>query len=155
MTRSRPTKQLMCAVRASSAYARRGPSSTKSRLLRNPPRRSSACARPTSSEAPSRWSRRGATTISIRTPGWMGSGWCSEAARATTARTTRGLGEFAVHEGIVIPRGAQYWFQSIGDEDLELVQVVAFDRDVKNERLDVEPRKLDVDSAQRFNGKTG
>ncbi len=65
------------------------------------------------------------------------------------------MGEFGVHEGIVIPRGAQYWFQCIGDEDLELLQVVAFDRDVKNERVDVNPRKLDVDSAQRFNGKTG
>ncbi len=65
------------------------------------------------------------------------------------------LGEFDVHEGIVMPRGAQYWFESIGDEDLELLQVVAFDRDVKNERVDVNPRKFDVDSAQRFNGKTG
>ncbi len=53
-----------------------------------------------------------------------------------------------------MPRGAQYWFESIGDEDLELLQVVAFDRDVKNEHVDVEPRKFDVDRAQRFNGKT-
>ena len=65
------------------------------------------------------------------------------------------LGEFGVHEGIVMPRGAQYWFESIGDEDLELLQVVAFDRDVKNERIDIEPRKFEGGSAQRFNGKTG
>ncbi len=65
------------------------------------------------------------------------------------------LGEFGVHEGIVMPRGAQYWFESVGDEDLELLQVVAFDRDVKTERIDVEAQKFDVGSVQRFNGKTG
>ena len=65
------------------------------------------------------------------------------------------LGEFGVHEGIVMPRGAQYWFESVGDEVLELLQVVAFDRDVKNERVDVEARKFDGGTAQRFDGKTG
>ena len=65
------------------------------------------------------------------------------------------LGEFGVHEGIVMPRGAQYWFESVGGEELELLQVVAFDRDVKNERVDVEPRKFEIGSVQRFNGKTG
>ncbi len=65
------------------------------------------------------------------------------------------LGEFGVHEGIVMPRGAQYWFESCGDEDLELLQVVAFDRDVKNERVDVEAQKFEIGSAQRFDGKTG
>ena len=63
------------------------------------------------------------------------------------------LGEFGVHEGIVMPRNSQYWFESCGDEDLELLQVVAFDRDVKNERVDVDDRKFDVDSAQRFDGR--
>ena len=65
------------------------------------------------------------------------------------------LGEFGVHEGIVIPRGAQYWFESCGAEDLELLQVVAFDRDVKNERVDVEARKFDMDATQRFDQRTG
>ncbi len=65
------------------------------------------------------------------------------------------LGEFGVHEGIVMPRGAQYWFESIGDDDLELLQVVAFDRDVKNRRVDVEKQKFNVGTAQRFDGKTG
>ena len=63
------------------------------------------------------------------------------------------LGEFGVHEGIVMPRNAEYWFESCGDEDLELLQVVAFDRDVKNERVDVNARKTVVDSAQRFDGR--
>ena len=64
------------------------------------------------------------------------------------------LGEFGVHEGIVIPRGAQYWFESVGDETLELLQVVAFDRDVKNERVDVDPPKFWTGSPQRFDGRT-
>lgn len=63
------------------------------------------------------------------------------------------LGEFGRHEGIVMPRGAQYWFESCGDEELELLQVVAFDRDVKNERVDVNPQKFDVDAVDRFDGR--
>ncbi len=65
------------------------------------------------------------------------------------------LGEFGVHEGIVIPRGARYWFERSGGGDLELLQVVAFDRDVKNERVDIEPQKLEIGSARRFDGNTG
>lgn len=63
------------------------------------------------------------------------------------------LGEFGRHEGIVMPRNAQYWFESCGDEDLELLQVVAFDRDVKNERVDASPQKFDVDAVDRFDGR--
>lgn len=64
------------------------------------------------------------------------------------------LGEFGPHEGIVMPRNSPYWFESVGDEELELLQVVAFDRSVKNDRLDVENRKFDVDRTQHFNGRT-
>ncbi len=64
------------------------------------------------------------------------------------------LGEFGPHEGIVMPRNVQYWFQSIGEEDLELLQVAAFDRDVKNERVDAEAQKFDVGSAEYFDGRT-
>ncbi len=63
------------------------------------------------------------------------------------------LGEFGQHEGIVMPRNAQYWFESCGDDELELLQVVAFDRDVRNERVDVNVRKLDIDSVDRFDGR--
>lgn len=63
------------------------------------------------------------------------------------------LGEFGVHEGIVMPRNSQYWFESIGEEDLEILQVVAFDRDVKNERVDFEEQKFDVGSADYINGR--
>ncbi len=63
------------------------------------------------------------------------------------------LGEFGVHEGIVTPRNTQYWFESCGDEELELLQVVAFDRDVRNDRVDVNPQKFDVDAVQRFDAR--
>ena len=63
------------------------------------------------------------------------------------------LGEFGVHEGIVMPRNARYWFESIGEEPLELLQVVAFDRSVANRRIDVEPRKFDTDATRRLNGR--
>ena len=64
------------------------------------------------------------------------------------------IGEFGVHEGIVMPRNSQYWFESVGEDTLELLQVVAFDRSVRNERVDVEPRKFDVDATERFDGRT-
>lgn len=65
------------------------------------------------------------------------------------------LGEFGPHEGIVMPRGNAYWFASTGDEDLEILQVVAFDRDVKNERIDLDPQKDDVGpgKAEFFDGR--
>ena len=63
------------------------------------------------------------------------------------------LGEFGVHEGIVMPRNSQYWFESCGEDDLELLQVVAFDREVKNERVDVAPQKFDVEAIVRFDGR--
>ena len=64
------------------------------------------------------------------------------------------LGEFGPHEGIVMPRNSEYWFESCGDEELELLQVVAFDRSVKNERVDVNPPKFDIGvDVERFNGR--
>jgi len=58
------------------------------------------------------------------------------------------IGEFGKHEGILVPRGAEYWFESSGDEDLELLQMAAFEKGVKVERLDAAPQKLDVDSVK-------
>jgi mannose-6-phosphate isomerase-like protein (cupin superfamily) len=63
------------------------------------------------------------------------------------------LGEFGPHEGIVMPRNQKYWFQAIGDDDLEILQVVAFDRDVKNARVDVDTQKFDLGSAEYFQGR--
>ena len=39
------------------------------------------------------------------------------------------LGEFGPHEGMITPRFSRYWFENIGDEDLEILQVAAFGSD--------------------------
>ncbi|HEX3970740.1 MAG TPA: cupin domain-containing protein [Stellaceae bacterium] len=36
------------------------------------------------------------------------------------------IGEYAVHEGLLMPRGARYWFEQVGEETLELLHVSAF-----------------------------
>lgn len=38
------------------------------------------------------------------------------------------LAELGVHDGIVIPRAVPYWFESVGDEPLQILQVEASDR---------------------------
>jgi len=56
------------------------------------------------------------------------------------------IGEFGKHEGILIPAGAQYWFESSGDEDLEILQMAGFDKAIKTERVDAAPQKFEVGS---------
>ena len=63
------------------------------------------------------------------------------------------IGEFGPNEGILMPRGNAYWFAAVGDEDLEILQVSAFDRDVKNERVDINPQKLQIDTVKHFDGR--
>lgn len=56
------------------------------------------------------------------------------------------IGEFGKHEGILVPRGAEYWFESSGDDELEILQMAGFEKGVKVERIDVEAQKIDVKS---------
>jgi mannose-6-phosphate isomerase-like protein (cupin superfamily) len=58
------------------------------------------------------------------------------------------IGEFGRHEGILIPRGAEYWFESSGDEDLEILQMAGFEKGVKVERVDVSPIKIEPGSVE-------
>lgn len=58
------------------------------------------------------------------------------------------IAELSQHEGILLPRGTQYWFESSGEEDLELLQMAAFEKGVKVERVDVEPQKFAVGTAE-------
>jgi len=52
------------------------------------------------------------------------------------------IGEFGAHEGVFMPGGARYWFEKAGDEELELLQMVAYDRaSVKPERINVDAHK--------------
>ena len=41
------------------------------------------------------------------------------------------VAEVGRHEGILVPRGYPYWFESVGDEVLELLQVAAADAPTK------------------------
>jgi mannose-6-phosphate isomerase-like protein (cupin superfamily) len=44
------------------------------------------------------------------------------------------IAELGQHEGVFIPRNFRYWFEKIGDEKLEILQVAAIDRTVRNDR---------------------
>lgn len=37
------------------------------------------------------------------------------------------IGEFGPKEGVLVPRNFRYWFEAVGDEPLELLQVESFD----------------------------
>jgi len=65
------------------------------------------------------------------------------------------IGEFGPREGLTMPRNNAYWFASVGDEDLELLQVASLDRDVKNERVDVVPQVWKVNKTKHVDGRLG
>jgi mannose-6-phosphate isomerase-like protein (cupin superfamily) len=45
----------------------------------------------------------------------------------------RVLGELGKHEGILLPRGTPYWFESASDEPLELLQLEASDIPIRTQ----------------------
>jgi mannose-6-phosphate isomerase-like protein (cupin superfamily) len=51
------------------------------------------------------------------------------------------IGEYQKGEGIVIPRGFKYWFESAAAEPLEILRVTAKDQSIENKRLDLSPQK--------------
>jgi mannose-6-phosphate isomerase-like protein (cupin superfamily) len=52
------------------------------------------------------------------------------------------LGEFHANEGILLPGGSRYWFEKVGDEDLEILQIVCKEtRTAKTERVNLERHK--------------
>ena len=51
------------------------------------------------------------------------------------------IGEYKKGEGIVIPRGFKYWFESAAVEPLEILRVTAKDQSIENKRLDLSPQK--------------
>ena len=58
------------------------------------------------------------------------------------------LGDFGPLEGVVIPRGYPYWFESAGDEPLELLQFEASDvvfGQPNEDRVDHAPQKAWMD----------
>ena len=62
------------------------------------------------------------------------------------------IGEFGPHEGTITPRYARYWFENIGDEDLEILQVGAYgDNGIDSSgRTDSAPQRYDIGTAHRF-----
>jgi len=66
------------------------------------------------------------------------------------------IGEIGPQEGLIIPRFARYWFESSGDEDLEILLVQAFDKSglTLSGRTDAAPRKLaDAGAGPRFSAE--
>ena len=52
------------------------------------------------------------------------------------------LGEFGPQEGILLPGGSRYWFEKVGNEDLEILQIVCREsRSAKTERINLEKHK--------------
>ncbi len=51
------------------------------------------------------------------------------------------IGEFGKHEGVFVPRNVPYWFESVGEEPLEILQAESIDRRGPNRRTDYEPKK--------------
>jgi mannose-6-phosphate isomerase-like protein (cupin superfamily) len=60
------------------------------------------------------------------------------------------LAELGPMQGIHIPRGFYYWFESSGSEPLELLQVEAIDKTVEARRLDATPRKNPSENVQHI-----
>ena len=52
------------------------------------------------------------------------------------------IGDIGQHEGVFVPRNTPYWFESVGDELLELLQVEAIDKTVKNKLTRHAPKKV-------------
>jgi mannose-6-phosphate isomerase-like protein (cupin superfamily) len=52
------------------------------------------------------------------------------------------LGEFHQNEGILLPGGSRYWFEKIGSEDLEILQIVCREtRNAQTQRINLERHK--------------
>jgi mannose-6-phosphate isomerase-like protein (cupin superfamily) len=52
------------------------------------------------------------------------------------------IAEVGQHEGVFVPRNVKYWFEAAGDEVLELLQVEAIDKRVKNTVTRHAPKKV-------------
>ena len=51
------------------------------------------------------------------------------------------VGEYQKGEGILIPRGYKYWFESAAPEPLEILRVTAKDQNIENKRVDHSAKK--------------
>ena len=67
------------------------------------------------------------------------------------------LGEFGPNEGIITPSYFRYWFERVGEEDLELLQVGALSSPEvpSSGRTDLEPQKTKVGEHARYSAEMG
>ncbi|MEM7194313.1 MAG: cupin domain-containing protein [Pseudomonadota bacterium] len=63
------------------------------------------------------------------------------------------VGEFSPGEGIVTPRNTSYWFECTSEEDLELLQVLSFDRMQGWDRQNHAPPRHDPSTVQKYDGR--
>src|SRR5262247_652406 len=60
------------------------------------------------------------------------------------------IGEIKKTEGILIPRGFKYWFESASDEPLEIIRVAARDQNTENKRVNMAALKPWMVESNRF-----
>jgi mannose-6-phosphate isomerase-like protein (cupin superfamily) len=63
------------------------------------------------------------------------------------------VGEYKKGEGILIPRGYKYWFESAAPEPLEILRVTAKDQNVENQRVDHSAQKQWMVDQNTFGGR--
>jgi mannose-6-phosphate isomerase-like protein (cupin superfamily) len=51
------------------------------------------------------------------------------------------VGEYQKGEGLLVPRGFKYWFESASSDALEILRVTAKDQNIDNKRVDLSPQK--------------
>jgi len=62
----------------------------------------------------------------------------------------RVIAEIKKTEGILIPRGFKYWFESASDEPLEIIRVAARDQNTENKRVNMAALKPWMVESNRF-----
>ena len=62
----------------------------------------------------------------------------------------RVIAEIKKTEGILIPRGFKYWFESASDEPLEIIRVAARDQNTENKRVNMAELKSWMVESNRF-----
>ena len=60
------------------------------------------------------------------------------------------IGQFNKGEGLLIPRGFNYWFESASDEPLEIIRVAARDQNTENKRVNMAALKPWMMESNRF-----
>ncbi len=69
------------------------------------------------------------------------------------------LGDLGKYQGVMLPRGTKYWFERVGPEPLEILQIEASDKAMLNmqelmaDRVDYTPRKAGGPTARFLNAE--